>query len=188
MTKQGVGARVLRKEDDRFMRGRGEFVADLRFAGMLDVAFVRSPLAHGRIRSISVPPEHGHTVFKAADLDGVKPIRAVSGLRGFKVSDQPPLATDKVRYVGEVVAMCVAPSRAQGRRHCCLRSSLDIEELPAVYDMLAAREPGSALLHEHWGDNVFLETFVDLNFEKAVERTNQGDARDPHRAAMHGTH
>ncbi|MFZ0126925.1 MAG: molybdopterin cofactor-binding domain-containing protein, partial [Xanthobacteraceae bacterium] len=167
MTKQGVGARVLRKEDDRFMRGRGEFVADLRFAGMLDVAFVRSPLAHGRIRSISVPPEHGHTVFKAADLDGVKPIRAVSGLRGFKVSDQPPLATDKVRYVGEVVAMCVAPSRAQAE-DIAATVSLDIEELPAVYDMLAAREPGSALLHEHWGDNVFLETFVDLNFEKAA--------------------
>src|SRR5215470_15125077 len=86
VTKQGVGARVLRKEDDRFMRGRGEFVADLRFAGMLDVAFVRSPLAHGRIRSISVPPEHGRAVFKASDLDHVNPIRAVSGLRGFKIS------------------------------------------------------------------------------------------------------
>ena len=54
MTGQGVGARVLRKEDDRLMRGRGQFVADLRFAGMQDAAFVRSPLAHGRIRSIGV--------------------------------------------------------------------------------------------------------------------------------------
>jgi carbon-monoxide dehydrogenase large subunit len=167
VTKQGVGASVLRKEDDRLMRGRGQFVADLRFAGMQDVAFVRSPLAHGRIRAISVPPEHKRIVFTAPDLDGVKPIRAVSGLRGFKVSDQPVLATDKVRYVGELVAMCLAPSRAQAE-DIAATVSLDIEELPAVYDMLAARGPGSALVHEHWGDNTFLETFVDLNFEKAL--------------------
>ena len=46
---QGVGARMPRKEDDRFMRGRGQYVADIRLAGLQDVAFVRSPLAHGRI-------------------------------------------------------------------------------------------------------------------------------------------
>ena len=46
MSEHGVGAPVLRKEDDRLMRGRGQFVADLRLHGMKDVAFVRSPLAH----------------------------------------------------------------------------------------------------------------------------------------------
>jgi carbon-monoxide dehydrogenase large subunit len=163
-----VGARILRKEDDRLMRGRGEFVADLRFAGMRDVAFVRSPLAHGRIRGIAVPEAFKDAVFTAADLEGVKPIRAASGLRGFKVSDQPSLATDKVRYVGELVAMCVAPSRARAE-DIVATVALDLEELPAVYDMLAARESGSALLHEHWGDNVFLETFVDVNIEKVLE-------------------
>src|SRR6478735_12616847 len=162
-TGQGVGARLIRKEDDRLMRGRGEFVADLRFAGMRDVAFVRSPLAHGRIRGIAVPEAFKDAVFTAADLEGVKPIRAASGLRGFKVSDQPSLATDKVRYVGELVAMCVAPSRARAEDIVAI-VSLDIEELPAVYDMLAARQSGSALVHEHWGDNTFLETFIDLNF------------------------
>ena len=168
MTWQGVGARILRKEDDRLMRGRGEFVADLRFAGMKDVAFVRSPLAHGRIRGIAVPEAFKDAVFTAADLEGVKPIRAASGLRGFKVSDQPSLATDKIRYVGELVAMCVAPSRAQAE-DIVATVALDLEELPAVHDMLAARESGSALLHEHWGDNVFLETFVDVNIEKVLE-------------------
>jgi carbon-monoxide dehydrogenase large subunit len=168
VTWQGVGARILRKEDDRLMRGRGEFVADLRFAGMRDVAFVRSPLAHGRIRGIAVPEAFKDAVFTAADLEGVKPIRAASGLRGFKVSDQPSLATDKVRYVGELVAMCVAPSRARAE-DIVATVALDLEELPAVYDMLAARESGSALLHEHWGDNVFLETFVDVNIEKVLE-------------------
>ena len=77
MAEQGVGARLLRKEDDRLMRGRGEFVADIRLAGLQDVAFVRSPLAHARIRGITIPPQHKDSVFVAADLEGVKPIRAV---------------------------------------------------------------------------------------------------------------
>ena len=55
---QGVGARLLRKEDDRFMRGRGQYVADIRLAGLQDVAFVRSPLAHARIRAIRVPERY----------------------------------------------------------------------------------------------------------------------------------
>src|SRR5690348_7695946 len=89
MAEQGVGARLLRKEDDRLMRGRGEFVADIRLAGLQDVAFVRSPLAHARIRGISIPPEYRDRVFVAADLTGVKPIRAVTTLPGFKISEQP---------------------------------------------------------------------------------------------------
>ena len=168
MTEQGVGARLLRKEDDRFLRGRGQYVADLRFAGMQDVAFLRSPLAHARIRGIAVPDAHRHAVFTAADLAGVKPIRAVSGLRGFKPSDQPSLAADKVRYVGELVAMCVATTRAEAE-DIAATVTLDLEELPAICDMLAARGPQSALLHEHWGDNVFLETFVETNIEKALD-------------------
>ena len=85
-TGQGVGARLIRKEDDRLMRGRGQFVADLRFAGMQDVAFVRSPLAHARIRGISAPQSFKHAVFAAADLVGVKPIRAV--LRAARARDR----------------------------------------------------------------------------------------------------
>ena len=169
LTKQGVGARLLRKEDDRFLRGRGQYVADLRFAGMQDVAFLRSPLAHARIRTIAVPDVHkGVAVFTAADLAAINPIRAVSGLRGFKPSDQPPLATEKLRYVGELVAMCVASTRAEAE-DIAATVILDLEELPAIYDMLAARGPKSALLHEHWGDNVFLETFVETNIEKALD-------------------
>ena len=168
MAEQGVGARHLRKEDDRLMRGRGEFVADIRLAGLQDVAFVRSPLAHARIRGISIPPQHMDRVFIAADLDGVKPIRAVSGLPGFKISEQPVLATDKVRQVGELVAMCVARTRAEAE-DIAASIDLQLEELPAIHDMLQARKTESALVHEHWGDNVFLETFVDVNIEKAFD-------------------
>jgi carbon-monoxide dehydrogenase large subunit len=165
---QGVGARLPRKEDDRYMRGRGQYVGDIRMAGMQDVAFVRSPLAHARIRGITIPEAVRDRVFVAADLVGVSPIRAVSGLPGFKPSEQPPLATEKVRQVGEAIAMCVAPTRAEAEDVAAL-VELDLEELPAVHDMLKAREPGAALVHEHWGDNVFLETLVDIDIAAAFD-------------------
>jgi carbon-monoxide dehydrogenase large subunit len=150
------------------MRGRGQFVADLRFAGTQDVAFVRSPVAHGRIKALEAPEPYRASVFSAADLVAVKPIRAVSALRGFKPSVQPCLATDKVRFVGEPVAMCVASTRALAE-DIAASVTVNIEELPAVHDMLAARSSPAALVHEQWGDNVFLETFVETNFEKALD-------------------
>src|SRR6267154_5215903 len=156
-SKQGVGARVPRKEDDRLMRGRGQFVGDIRLAGLQDVAFVRSPPAHARIKGIHIPEHYRDVVFTADDLAGIRPIRAVTSLVGFKVSDQPILATGKVRQVGELIAMCVAPTRAEAE-DIAAAVTLDLEELPAVYDMRKALEPGAPLVHEHWGDNVFLET------------------------------
>ncbi len=147
---------------------RGQYVADIRLAGLQDVAFVRSPLAHARIKAIHVPERYRDVVFTAADLDGIKPIRAVSGLPGFKISEQPILATGKVRHVGELVAMCVAPTRAEAE-DVAASVTLDLEELPAIHDMLAAREPGAALVHEHWGDNVFLESSFEVDITKAFD-------------------
>jgi carbon-monoxide dehydrogenase large subunit len=160
----GVGASVPRKEDDRYLRGRGEFIADIRLAGMKEVCFLRSPVAHARIRSIRKPDGAEHSVFTAADLEGVRPIVANSRLPGFKPSEQPVLAVDKVRYVGEPIAACVADSRAAAE-DLAAEVEIDFEELPAVANMLAAREPGAALLHDHWGDNVFLETVVEADLE-----------------------
>jgi len=165
---QGVGARLPRKEDDRLMRGRGQYVADIRLAGMQDVAFVRSPLAHARLRGIHVPEAYRDRVFTAADLVGVNPIRAVSGLPGFKISEQPVLATDKVRQVGELIAMCVAPTRAEAE-DIAAAVVLDLEELPAVHDMRQARAPDAPLVHEHWGDNVFLETNFEVDISAALD-------------------
>ena len=157
---KGVGARLARKEDRRFLSGQGEYVANIRLPGMLEVAFVRSPMAHAAIRSIAKPAGHAESVFTAADLAGVKPIRAVSSLKGFKVSEQPVLASGKVRLVGELVAMCVAPTRAQAEDIADL-VELDLRELPAVVDMVAARTRPPALVHDEWGDNVFLESLAD---------------------------
>jgi carbon-monoxide dehydrogenase large subunit len=156
----GVGAPLQRKEDARFMTGRGQYVADLRLPGMLDVAFVRSPLAHGVLRGIAKPEGSQGSVFTMDDLRGVKPIRAVSALAGFKPSDQWPLARGKVRQVGETIAMCVAPSRALAE-DLAARVEVDIDPLPAVVDMLQARSATPpALVHDEWGDNVFLHTHV----------------------------
>ncbi len=157
---QGVGASVPRKEDRRLMAGQGQFVGDLRLAGMWDVAFARSPIAHGVLTGIEKPAGREAAVFTMDDLPGVKPIRAVSSLKGFKASDQWPLARGKVRQVGELIAACIAPTRAQAE-DLAQAVYADIEELPAVVDMRDARLAPPALVHEEWGDNLFLESFVD---------------------------
>ncbi len=164
----GIGASPSRKEDARFLRGRGQFVADLRRVGMLEVVFVRSPLAHARIRSIE-KPEGEANVWTMDDLAGVAPIRAVCALPGFKSSDLWPLATDKVRHVGESVAMCAAPTRAEAE-DLAARVFVDYEELPPVVEMAQARDASSALIHEAWGDNVFLESCVDGQIEDVRAR------------------
>ena len=156
----GVGASLRRKEDARFLAGEGQYVGDIRRPGLLDVAFVRSPVAHGRLGAIDKPAGREAEVFTMDDLVGVKPIRAVSGLAGFKPSDQWPLARGKVRQVGEPIALCVAATRAQAE-DLAAQVMVDIDELPAVVDMLEARSAAPpALVHDEWGDNVFLRTEI----------------------------
>jgi carbon-monoxide dehydrogenase large subunit len=165
-TASGVGAALLRLEDDRLLTGRGRFIGDIRLPGMLDVAFVRSPVAHGRVLNVEKPADIEGRVFVHADLAGVSGIRADSGLQGFRSSIQPILAHDKVRHVGEPLAACLAETRAEAE-DLAEQVFLDIEELPAVVDMTRARDPDQPLVHEHWSENVFLETSVDINFEAA---------------------
>ncbi len=160
MTAQGIGAPLRRKEDARFLRGRGRYVGDIARPGMLEVAFLRSPVAHARLLGLTKPAGHKADVFVAADLEGVLPIRANSALPGFRPSVQPPLATGKLRHVGEPIAACVAPSRAEAE-DLAGECALDYETLPAILDMLRARDPDAPRLHEDWPDNAFLETRRD---------------------------
>ena len=169
MTNQGVGARLARKEDDRLMRGRGQFVADLQLNGQLEAAFIRSPHAHARLLRAEVPQDIRDCVFTARELADVEPIRAVSALPGFKPSVQPPLAVDKVRYVGELIGVCLADDRATAEDHVD-RVAIDFDPLAAVADMLSARRPDAPLIHDEWGDNVFLETLVDGDIAGVAER------------------
>ena len=136
----GIGARVPRKEDARHLAGKAQFVGDLSFPGLWEVAFVRSPLAHARIRSVTVPERYAGRVFTARDMEGVLPIRAESNLPTYKSSDYPALASGKVRFAGECVALCIAPTRAEAE-DVAEAVELDLEALPAVTDSLAARRP-----------------------------------------------
>ncbi len=172
---KGIGAALPRKEDDRFLRGRGQYVGNLQMVGMQDVAFARSPVAHAQILGIEKPPGAEDAVFVLADLVGVKPIVANSALNGFKSSEQPVLATSKVRQVGEMIAMCMAPTRAEAE-DLASQVQVDFDELPAVVDMAAARLPGSPLVHAHWGDNVFLETTVGTDAPAQFEQFCAGAA------------
>ncbi|MSQ21364.1 MAG: xanthine dehydrogenase family protein molybdopterin-binding subunit [Betaproteobacteria bacterium] len=130
--------------------------------GMQNVAFVRSSVAHGRIKSITKPAGLEDLVFTIDDLIGVKPIVANSALPGFKASSQPVLAQGKVRFVGEMIAMCVATTRAEAEDIAAL-VEVDIEPLPAVTQMLMARNTEGPRVHEHWSDNVFLETKTEAD-------------------------
>ena len=156
----GVGASLRRKEDARFLHGQGRFVGDITRPGMLEVAFLRSPVAHARLRGVTKPPGADKHVFTLADLGTVRTIRANSALPGFRVSEQPALAEGKLRHVGEAIAACVAATRAEAE-DLVAACELDYETLPAVHDMLAAPRPGSPLIHEHWSMNAFLETRRD---------------------------
>jgi carbon-monoxide dehydrogenase large subunit len=179
---QGIGARLARKEDERYMRGRGTYVGDIKLPGMLDVAFLRSPLAHARLRAVRIPDAIRPRVFIASDLEGVAPIRADTALAGFKSSLQPILASDKVRYVGEPIAMCVAASRAEAE-DLVAQIDCDFDELPAVYDLLQARAPGAPLVHEHWGDNLFLSSEIAVDIEALAEANNWRSVRRELRTA-----
>ncbi len=170
MSDRGVGASIARKEDARFLRGKGQFVADLQFDGLWHAAFLRSPAAHARLDGIVKPAGAESQVFVAADLTGVRPVRSGASLPGFKSADFPVLAKDKLRHVGEPVAMAVAPTRAEAE-DIAAAVALDYRELAPVVDAAAAAAEGAPAIHEHWSDNVVLETRFengDLEAAKAA--------------------
>jgi carbon-monoxide dehydrogenase large subunit len=109
-----LGSPLRRKEDQRFVTGRGRYVEDLRFPGMLHAAFVRSPHAHARVRSIDTAPARAMArvvaAYTARDLPECRgPIPpSIAAPTGFRPTAQPIFADPLVRYVGEVVAAVVA--------------------------------------------------------------------------------
>ena len=167
MATRYVGAGVRRREDPRLMAGRSHYVDDLRPPGCLYAAIVRSPHAHARIRRIRLDEARAHPgvvgCFTYEDLKDVlhplplagsppPPLQARVGFR-IKTAEQRALVTDRVRHVGEAVAVIVAtdPYLAQDALDLV---DVDYEPLPAIADAEAAVAPGAAMLHEQWGDNV----------------------------------
>lgn len=159
MTGNGyVGRRVRKSEDPTLLAGRGRFVDDVTEPRQAHVAFVRSPIASGRITRIDTSAALGMpevlTVLTAADLAPHCPgWRGILAWPGMVAGEQTALATDVVRHVGEPVVLVVAGSRALAEDAAEL-VVVDYEELPAVLDPVAALEPGSPLVHEELGTNL----------------------------------
>ncbi|CAH2805129.1 MAG: Molybdopterin dehydrogenase, large subunit [uncultured Paraburkholderia sp.] len=160
----GVGARVRRREDERHLHGKGRFVADYTFPDLQEVAFLRSPVAHARIVHIGKPQQYADAVIVRADMTNAMDIVADSSLPTYKPSSHPPLASEKVRFVGEPVAMCFAKTRAEAE-DIAEEVELDLDELPAFADAFAARERTDVRVHDHWSDNLFLDLTADIEFD-----------------------
>ena len=154
-----IGASLPRKEDERYLLGYGMFIADIRMPGLQDVAFVRSPVAHGRVRAIDKPQDAACHVFTLADIGPLNILEAGPELTAHRHSPYPALADERVRYVGQTIAACVKPTRAHAE-DLAARVLVDIEELPPVVDAVVAMRPGSPRVFDSWPDNAYISTTV----------------------------
>jgi len=178
------GAAVKRREDPRFLRGEGRFVDDVTLPGMLHAAFLRSPHAHARIVAIDTAAAAAAPgvvrVLAFRDLERwMKPLPlfgavppGLAAVVKFDIRQAPQwaLCRDRVRYVGEIVAMAVAdsPERAEDATELI---QVEWELLPSVVDMTRAAEPGAPLIHPEWGSN------VGIGFTHAIGDTDRAFAR-----------
>src|SRR5712671_2629443 len=164
-TNRYIGSPVERIEDLRFLRGRGEFVGDLRREGMLHAVILRSPIAHGRIRRVYTTAAHAipgvRAVITAAEIGAVPtiPLRLLP-LPGTERFLQPVIAADRVRYVGEPIAVVLA-DRAALAEDGVGAIALVIEELPPVVDRWVSGQH-NILLFEESGTNLAM-TFTAVS-------------------------
>jgi len=161
------GAAVKRREDPRFLRGEGRFIDDVTLPGLLQAAFLRSPHAHARIVRIDAAAAAASPgvvrVLTFKDLERwMKPLPlfgavppGLAAVVKFEIRQAPQwaLCRDRVRYVGEIVAMVVADSAERAEDAVDL-IEVEWDLLPPVVDMTRAAEPGATLIHPEWGSNV----------------------------------
>jgi carbon-monoxide dehydrogenase large subunit len=138
---------VLRKEDARFIRGRGLFVDDIQLPGMLHGAVLRSPVAHARIASIDVTAAQAHPRVEAVITGQTLAGMSLAWMPTLSGDTQAVLATDKVRFQGQEVAFVVAQDRYSARDALEL-ISVDYEELPCVMDARRALAPGAPVIRD----------------------------------------
>ncbi|MGD9883508.1 MAG: xanthine dehydrogenase family protein molybdopterin-binding subunit [Reyranella sp.] len=155
-----VGAPILRTEDPRLLTGNGQFTADRNAVRMLHVAFRRSDRPHARIVRVDV--ERAITgagvvaVYRAEDLAGeCKPVIPYSRMPNYYATPIMPLATGKVRYVGEAVAAIVAETRYEAEDALEL-IDIEYEPLGAAADVEANLSADAPLLHDEAGTNVLV--------------------------------
>jgi len=164
-----VGRAIRRLEDPALVRGRGRFTGDL--SADYWVRFIRSPVASGRLVGITAPA--GATILRAADLDGTRPIRPMLHKFNYRPIEQPILAKDVVRFVGEPIAAVVAATCAEAE-DLADRVDVEIAELPAVVDARDALEPQAPLVHENCPGNVVVEGhFKSPDFDAALRKAHK---------------
>jgi len=181
---RAFGAPVLRTEDKRFVSGHGTYTDDIVLPGQTFAYFVRSPYAHAKVLSVDVAEAKAApgvlAVLTGADFAtaGYGPL--ICGWQG-KSKDgtpqnmgyHPALAAERVRYVGDQVAVVIAETRDAAKDAAEL-VMVDYEELPAVVDARRALEPGAPLLHDEAPNNRILDweigdkAAVDAAFAKAA--------------------
>ncbi|HET6306580.1 MAG TPA: xanthine dehydrogenase family protein molybdopterin-binding subunit, partial [Rhodopila sp.] len=159
-------------------------LADLQVAGALEVAFLRSPVAHATLKGVRVPDALRDKVFLADDIGFVKPIVAIGAAPGFKRSEYPPLARNKVRFVGEMIALCVGRTRAEAE-DVAQACELDLEDLPALWDLDVALRPDAPRVHDDWADNIYVETRIATGDLAAVKVASPVAVRQTLRMARH---
>ena len=179
-----TGQPIRRFEDARLVSGQGSYVDDIKIPGMLHAAFLRSPHAHARIRSVDVTAAQEmpgvEVVLTGKDISGIVPdlpTRSMSGeweVDEFNAPEHPALAVGKVSYVGQTVAVLVAqdPGRA---RDALELIQVDYEPLPVVLDPWEAASPDSIPIHEELGTNVALRIHHDRQGEDLDKAFSQAD-------------
>ena len=161
-----LGAPVKRREDPRLITGQATYVDDIKLAGMLYMAVLRSPYGHARINSINLEaalqPPGVVAVYSAQDLQGLGkvPVAGPVGRVAEGMGVRGPLAVDKVRFYGDPVAVVIASDRYVARDARDL-IEVDYEPLPAAIDVEKALEPDAPLLYEEFGTNVALHMAPD---------------------------
>ncbi len=171
-----VGQPIRRIEDLRFLPGKGRFIDDISRENLLCAVILRSPVAHGRLARVNPEAALGltgvHSIITAADLPGEMPLvpLRLMPMESLTSLGQPPMAREKVRYVGEAIAIILADSIAVGEDARAL-IDLEIVPLPPISNRLDSGLKKS-LLFEHWGSN-----------EAVAYTANKGNAQDAFNAA-----
>jgi carbon-monoxide dehydrogenase large subunit len=178
----GIGASSKRREDLRFLTGKGKYTDDINLRGQTYAHFIRSDVAHGKIVSIDTSAAENmpgvERIFTATDFEGVGGVPC-----GWQVTDRfgeamqepkhPVLAEGKVRHVGDPIAVVVADSLAEAR-DAAEAVIIDIEELPAVLDMKDALKDGATKVHDDLTSNLCYDWgFVEENRD-AVDAAIKG--------------
>ena len=163
-----VGRSISRREDQRLVTGRGQFIADLKLPQMLHAAFVRSPLAHARIRAIDLSgaakspgvmyalsgPELAQQLPPVPDTQLTLPSKWTTLVQHKFINPQQPLlAYDKVRHVGEAVAVILAETQYAAEDAAEL-VRIDLEPLPPVLDPETALRSDATVIHDRFGTNL----------------------------------